>query len=245
MSIVDVRLLGSFSVAVDGARLAADAFATRRAADLVKVLALAPAHRLARDAVVETLWPHLTPDAGLANLHKAAHHARRALGFSRAIVVQGGVVALAPEASVTTDVARFQAGDDSAYGGELLPDDRYEEWTILTRERLDDRQLAVLRAGRRWNEVLSLDAADEEAHRELMREHAARGDLGAVVRQFATLRDELARLGLAPADETQAVYAELRDGPAVHPPPVRRAPMVGRDRELGAALHAAGEGQGS
>src|SRR5690242_2184354 len=124
MTTVDVRLLGEFSVDVDGTPLPPDAFATRRAADLVKVLALAPAHRLPRDVVVETLWPHLSPEAGLANLHKAAHHARRAIGFAGAIVLQNGAVALAPEAALRTDVERFEAGDDAAYLGDLLPDDR-------------------------------------------------------------------------------------------------------------------------
>jgi DNA-binding SARP family transcriptional activator len=43
---------------------------------------------------------------------------------------------LAPGVAVTTDVERFERGDESAYGGELLPDDRYEQWTLGPRARL-------------------------------------------------------------------------------------------------------------
>ena len=47
-----------------------DAWQQRRAADLVKLLALTPRHRMPREAVVEALWPHLAAHAGVANLHK-------------------------------------------------------------------------------------------------------------------------------------------------------------------------------
>ena len=65
-----------------------EAWQHRRGAELVKVLALAPEHRLHREQVIEALWPELPYDAALANLHKAAHFARRAIGESDAVVVQ-------------------------------------------------------------------------------------------------------------------------------------------------------------
>lgn len=103
---LDVRLLGRFEVAVDAQRVAASAWEHRRAEDLVKLLALSPGHRMTRDQVVEALWPHLGAKAGVANLHKAAYYARKALGWPEAIVVRHGVVALAPEDRVETDVGR-------------------------------------------------------------------------------------------------------------------------------------------
>ena len=82
------------------------------------MLALAPEHWLHRDQVIETLWPELPYDAALANLHKAAHFARRAIGESDAVVVRRGRVALAPGVVVKTDVERFEAENDPAlYGG--------------------------------------------------------------------------------------------------------------------------------
>ncbi len=247
MKQLEVRLLGSFEAFVDSHPVPADAWPQRRAADLVKLLALAPGHRMPRDEVLEMLWPHLGADAAASNLHKAASYARRALGDRGAIVLRGGMVEFAPEAEVTTDVERFERGDDSAYGGELLPDDAYEQWTLAPRARLRERRLSVLRAHGLWDEVLREDPADEEAHRGLMRQHMARGDRPAVARQFRLLRDELARLGTEPSEEMLALQRELMRGPAVHAARLLRAPVEGRDRELASAsgaLRRAAGGQG-
>src|SRR5207302_330565 len=48
MPTVEIQLLGRFSVAVAGAPISGDAWRSRRAADVVKLLALAPAHRMHR-----------------------------------------------------------------------------------------------------------------------------------------------------------------------------------------------------
>src|SRR5207237_1454776 len=142
--------LGRFEVLVDSRRVPADAWAQRRATDLVKLLALAPGHRMPRDEVLEMLWPTLGADAAASNLHKAASYARRALGDRAAVVLRGGIVELAPAAEVTVDVERFERGDESAYGGELLPDAPYEQWTLGPRSRLRERRLRVLRSDGRW-----------------------------------------------------------------------------------------------
>ncbi|MBI5105281.1 MAG: hypothetical protein HZB46_09920 [Solirubrobacterales bacterium] len=136
---VAVTLLGGFAVAVDGRPV--EGFALRRSADLVKILALEPRRVLPRDRILDLLWPALPPDAAAAALHKAAHHARRALGHRDALVLRRGLVHLAPGARVVTDVERFEAGDDDAYGGPLLPDDPYEDWALTERERLHEEHL--------------------------------------------------------------------------------------------------------
>ena len=238
MQRLEVRLLGGFGVLVDSRPVPADAWAQRRATDLVKLLALAPGHRMPRDQVLDALWPHLGADAAAANLHKAASYARRALGERAAVVLGGGVVELAPDAEVTTDVERFERGDDAAYGGELLPDEPYAQWTLGTRARLRERRLATMRAQGRWQEVLREEPADEEAHRALMRRQAASGDRPAAARQFRLLRDELARLGAEPSDEALALQRELTRGPAVRAARRLHTPIEGRERELATALRA-------
>jgi DNA-binding SARP family transcriptional activator len=248
MRSLDVRLLGRFEVAVDARWLAASAWEHRRAEDLVKLLALSPGHRLTRDEVVEALWPHLGAKAGVANLHKAAYYTRKALGWSEAIVVRHGVVALAPEDRVETDVERLATGggwDDDV--PELLPEDRYEEWTFPHRDRLAGMRTAALRRQGRWADLLRIDPADEEVTRALMRERAAVGDRAGAVRQFRRLREALAQIGLTPSEESLSLYRDLTRGATVHAPRRARAPMVGRDRELAVArraLDAAGRGGG-
>ena len=80
MPTVEVQLLGRFSVAVDGVPISGDAWRSRRAADVVKLLALAPAHRMHRLEVMEALWPDSDPEASGNNLRKALHFARLATG---------------------------------------------------------------------------------------------------------------------------------------------------------------------
>jgi DNA-binding SARP family transcriptional activator/tetratricopeptide (TPR) repeat protein len=229
---LDVRLLGGFGVEVDSRAVPDDAWEHGRATQLVKLLALAPGHRLGRDQVVEALWPHLEPDAGAANLHKAASYARKALGDRSAVVLRAGRVELAPGAEVSTDVERFETGDENVDDGELLPDDLYEEWTLEPRERLRARRLSMLREGGDWDRILVQDSTNEEAHRAVMRAQADRGDRAAAVRQFRTLREELATLGLTPEPATVELIAEISRGPAVQVGRPGRAVLVGREREV-------------
>ncbi len=77
---------------------------------MVKLLALAPNHRLVLKQAMEALWPDIDDTAGGRNLRKAAHYARRALGLPDAIVLDGTTVALLPSGRVETDVEEF-SGD--------------------------------------------------------------------------------------------------------------------------------------
>ena len=76
---LEVRLLGSFRVAVGDRPLPDSAWRRKRAADIVKLLALEPTHRLHREQIVEALWPDLDPDAAANNLRVALHRARQRL----------------------------------------------------------------------------------------------------------------------------------------------------------------------
>ena len=215
MERVEVCLLGRFKVRVDGDPVPAAAWTHGRSSDLVKLLALAPGHRLARDRVLEELWPRLGVDAGLANLHKAAHHGRRALGRPGAVVLRDGQVMLAPEARVETDVERFEAsGDPALYLGELLPDDRYAPWTEERRAALRARSLDGLRKAGRWEELADAEPADEPAQRAVMLTRLAAGDRPGALRAFERLSAALEELGLRPSVETLALHARIAGGAA-------------------------------
>jgi DNA-binding SARP family transcriptional activator len=220
---VHIRLLGGFEVVVDGTATPTWGWRRRPAAALVKVLALAPSNRLHREQVLDLLWPDDPPAEAAPKLHKAAHYARRAAGSEDAIVLRNDVAQLFPRADLTVDVARFdelsrraiadadpdmaRAATD-AYPGELLPDDRYEEWAAERRELLRLRHLKLLRLAGRWMDVTELDPGDEHAHVELMRDHLASGDCEAAVLQYERLERVLDRdLGVAPGRAAR----ELRD----------------------------------
>jgi DNA-binding SARP family transcriptional activator len=231
---VAIQLLGRFSVAVDGVPISGDAWRSRRAADVVKLLALAPAHRMHRAQVMEALWPESDPQASGTNLRKALHFARLAAGDEQAIVVEGGVLVLWPDARVETDVERFEAaarraldGEDEAfcrsaadlYRDELLPDDRYESWLVEPRGRLRRRYLDVLRAGALWHRLTEEDPTDERAARALMRAHLDAGERREAIRCFERLREALRdQLGVGPDRATVALYEEVLAVEGAPPP---------------------------
>ena len=229
-----LRLLGDFGVEVDGRPVPRDAWRQGRAAALVKLLALARRHRLSRDEVIEALWPGVSPAAGGANVRKAVHFARRALGGEEAIAVGSGSIELWPGGAISTDVEQFEAAAERAtasanradfevaaslYGGELLPDDRSESWPDERRGALAATYLAVLRGAGRWASVLEVDPTDEAAHRELMRAALEAGNRQAAIRQFERLREVLRdELGVGPDPITVALYEQVlategRDAP--------------------------------
>ena len=216
-------MLGQFAVVLDRREVAADGWRRRQAASLVKLLALAPYRRLHRERVIDALWPDLSVDEAAPRLHKAAFYARKALGIKDAVVLTDESVSLFPGDEVVVDVFEF---DDAAgeaerdggtaaaeralalYGGELLPDDVFEPWSDELRERLRALHSVLLRQAQRWEDLIHADAADEEAHLELMRTYAESGDRRAALRQFERMDRALRReLGVGPS--TAAI--ELRD----------------------------------
>lgn len=236
-----VRVLGGFGVAVDGRPVPTDAWRSRRAADLVKLLAIEAGHRMHREQAMDLLWPELPAEAAGANLRKAVHYARRALGGPASIAVTGHVLALWPGAVLDCDLERFDRAADAAlasgdaatcaaaaalYTGDLLPDDRYEWWAEERRAKVRTRYLALLRAAGDWTRLLEWDETDEEAHRALMRQHLAAGRRREALRQFERLRRALReRIGVSPDAETVALYeSALAEGAA--PPSVAETVAV-------------------
>jgi len=153
---VQISTLGGFAVSVDGVPVDGR-WRLRKAKTLVKVLALAPAHRIHRDVLGEQLWPDLEPEAIANNLHQALHSARSVLGQDR-LVLRDGVVILGPNGDVIVDVDEFAAAAVAAlssgevdelrralemWRGDLLPEDLYEDWAAGRREHVAGLRLAV------------------------------------------------------------------------------------------------------
>jgi DNA-binding SARP family transcriptional activator len=161
MADLRIELLGGFRVTVGSRPVPDDAWRRRKAAALLKLLALAPAHRLHREQAMDALWPGLDPAAAGANLRKAVHHARHALdpNAGRGLISSIGELLALPAAGLWVDVDGFraalaharQSGDPDAYAlavelydEGLLPEDRYEEWAARAREDLELEYVAVL-----------------------------------------------------------------------------------------------------
>jgi DNA-binding SARP family transcriptional activator len=161
MGEVRVELFGGFRVTMNGRAIDEDAWRRRKSAALVKLLALAPRHRLQREQVMDALWPDLPPSQAAANLRKALHYARRMVddGGGGTLVESVGALLSLPAASLWVDVDAFRAAADRArrsgdpeayeeaiglYREGLLPDDRYEDWAIELQDEFRLEFLALL-----------------------------------------------------------------------------------------------------
>ena len=160
-----VWLLGGFRVSVGNHIVQEGAWRLRKAAALVKLLALAPGRHLHRERAMDLLWPDHGRRAAANNLSQALHAARRALGpddaqaASSCLASQGEQLVLCPGGELWLDVETFEEAAATArrsrepaayraaqalYAGELLPRDPYEEWAEIPRERLRQLFLALL-----------------------------------------------------------------------------------------------------
>jgi DNA-binding SARP family transcriptional activator len=156
-----IELLGGFRVAVGPRVVPETAWRRRKPAAVLKLLALAPGHRLHREQLMDALWPDLEPAAAAANLRKAVHEARRELDAEDGalmIASAGDLLFLASD-GLWVDVDAFRAAVDRArrsgdadeysramelYREGLLPEDRYEEWAIEQRDALHSEFVAML-----------------------------------------------------------------------------------------------------
>jgi predicted ATPase/DNA-binding SARP family transcriptional activator len=236
-------MLGGFRVAVGHERVQDSAWRLRKARALIKLLALTPEHSLHRDQAIDSLWPGLEPAAGSNNLRQALFSARRALdsagddGAAR-VELALDVLTLAT-GGLAIDVEEFEAAaarveDDpsieshraavDAYGGELLPEDRFEDWAITRREALKERYLGLLlglaslyaeagevaRATGALQQALLVEPLHERAHQELMRLYAVTGRRQRALAQYHLLREALRReFEDEPDDDTRRLYQDI------------------------------------
>ena len=191
---VRLRLLGDFSVWVGSRAVGEGAWRLRKAASLVKLLALAPRHRLHREQVMDLLWPDLGRRAASNNLRQALHTARHALetdspAGSRYLASEEESLVLCPESYLWVDVEAFEEAARTArrsreptayeaaldlYAGELLPTDRYEEWAEEHRLRLHETYLSLLLGLARLHEERGEYGLAIEALRRVVAEEPAR-----------------------------------------------------------------------
>jgi predicted ATPase/DNA-binding SARP family transcriptional activator/DNA-binding CsgD family transcriptional regulator len=162
---VRIQLLGGFRVSVGSRTVGEDGWRLKKAKSLLKLLALAPGHRMHREHALDLLWPDSGSESQVNNLRQALHAARRALkpapGASSNNYLQllGDQVALCPEGDVWVDVRAFEEAATTArrvgeppayraaidlYAGELLPEDRYEGWAEERRDGLRGTYISLL-----------------------------------------------------------------------------------------------------
>lgn len=225
-----VRLLGGFEVRSGGPPLAVPSGAV---ATVIKAVALR--RSMLADEVIDLLWPDADPAAGRPRLRTVLARIRHAVGPD-VIVRRGDELSLAD--GVEVDAARCAelasaalasgAEEDlvaalDAYRGELLPADRYEDWTALARERLARTTLEVLdglanlaeeagdpdRAARYLERAIEADPYEEERYLRAAELRSSQGRRAAAVALLQRAEAASASLGVAPSPAARRMRDRL------------------------------------
>jgi DNA-binding SARP family transcriptional activator len=158
----EVRLFGSFAMAIDGRPVDLAALKPRPRA-ILRFLALHEGRPVHREVLQETFWPEVDAEAGAKSLHVALSALRRELaphaerGACELLVRDGDAYRLALPAGSRIDLAVFEDAVQTsrrarsngsprgaveacravlgAYGGDLLPEDGPADWAAARRER--------------------------------------------------------------------------------------------------------------
>ncbi|MHB1134882.1 MAG: BTAD domain-containing putative transcriptional regulator [Chloroflexota bacterium] len=170
---LDLRCLGSFSVARDGQLLPARSFVRRRSLTLLKLLVTRRGKQLHREELIELLWPEGDPRLTARLFAVAVHYLRRALepdalaGQPSSFIGRRGDyyyfdsssphrldadefsaaalqgARLEAEGRPAEALAAYQSAA-ALYAGDYLEDERYSDWCTDEREHLRQQFLAVL-----------------------------------------------------------------------------------------------------
>lgn len=213
------------------------------------------AHRgrpVVKEILMELFWPEMDPDAARNNLNVAIYGLRQALRADRPtfshVLYQDDCYLVNPDLRVWVDSEAFDIHYSAAqsleeqgklskamkeyrtaetlYQGEYMEEDRYEDWVIPRRRRLEACYLDLLDRLVRYSydqghdatcmvlchKILAVDACREDAHRRLMRCYYRQGQPYLALRQYYFCAERLKEeLDVSPAHSTVALYERIRD----------------------------------
>ena len=248
MAHLRISLLGSIQVTLDGQPITG--FKSNKVRALLAYLVVEADKPHRRESLAGLLWPDWSEREALGNLRYTLSDLRRAID-DRAVeppflIISRDSIQFNTASDHWLDVAAFTEtlGNKSAsieeqekalvlYKGAFLEgfsvDDSpaFEEWTLLTRERLarqastslhvladsfeerDDYEKAKSHA---WRQ-LELEPWDEATHQQLMRVMAISGQRSAALTQYEACRKLLnEELGVEPSEATKELYELIRGG---------------------------------
>ncbi len=281
MTHLSLSLLGPFQVTLDGQPVTG--FKSNKVRALLAYLAVEADQPHPREVLAGLLWPDWPHRDALSNLRYALSSLRRVIGDREAeppfLLIARDTLQFNTASDYWLDVAAFTHLTEAAlslgksledlsgleeatslYRGGFLegfsvPDGApFEEWALLTRERLARHMSSTLHRLSKtyeqrgqyeeaqscaWRQV-ELEPWDEAAHQQLMRTLALSGQRSAALAQYETCCRLLAgELGVEPAQETTSLYEQIRAGkltPPVslaRPPDAVAQPPPFLDKELG------------
>ena len=193
------------------------------------------------------LWPEADIEAARNNLRQTLHLARQILrgetnSVSGMLTDHNGWLCLTHEGEIWVDAEAFETAAAECrqskdartyqaalalYTGELLAEDRYEDWIATRRESLRDLYLSLLsELGRMfealgdteqaidiYHQLVAIDPTAEHAHRALMRLYTLKGYRQRALQQYHRLREILDReLALDPDLDSRRLHEDILYG---------------------------------
>jgi DNA-binding SARP family transcriptional activator/Cdc6-like AAA superfamily ATPase len=251
MAHLSISLLGSFQVTLDGQPVSG--FKSNKVRALLAYLAVEADRPHRRESLAGLFWPNWPDREALSNLRYALSDLRGAIGDRQAeppfLLITRDSIQFNLSSNHIMDVRCFTetSGVDKSsphlfesmektaalYQGAFLEGfsledcSAFEEWTLLTRERLARQASSLFRtlaeaceAREEYKEAqsyahrqLELEPWDELAHQQLMRTLALDGQRSAALAQYESCRMLLAEeLGVVPTEETTTLYNQIRAG---------------------------------
>ncbi len=254
MAHLSLSLFGSFQASLAGQPV--QDFKSNKVRALLAYLAVESDRPHSRETLAGLLWPDWPNRDALSNLRYNLSNLRNVIGDRKAdhpfLIISRESIQFNTASDYQLDVEDFIRGmqfDPSKqptinqieqgehalalYRGNFLEgfslDDSnlFDEWSLLTRERLARKASSALRILAEFYEEsgelekaqsfawrqLELDPCYESAHQCLMRTLAASGQRSAALAQYETCRKTLnEELGVEPSEDTKAVYKLIRNG---------------------------------
>ena len=243
-----VHCLGPFQVYENNEPI--EKWPSSKGKSILKYLVINRERPVAKEVLMELFWPEADPDAARNNLNVAIYGLRQALRqedttFSH-VLYQDEHYLLNPELRIWLDVeefmTQFQSGQnlqregkvseaireyhaaEALYEGEFLEEDRYEEWPIPLRQRLQSDYLSVLDMLSLYyldqrdydssiiysRKMLVVDPCREDAHRRLMSNYSRQGQRFLALRQYHYCVEALGReLEVSPSRQTRKLYEQI------------------------------------
>lgn len=244
-----VYVLGRFLIEQGDRLVESEHWRSGKARSLFKILLARRGLQITRQEVAELLWPELDQERAANNLNQAVYSLRRTLEpnlkhASNSIYVktEGPKIQLNASLIGWVDLEEFKQLYKQAqltgelelyeqaavlYGGDYLPEDLYEDWSVGRRETLRQdwsellMQMALLYQARGMDEkyrqclrrVLETDFSHEDSVQKLMRalnEAGRREEALTVYRNFAEKLQK--RLGIEPLADTRQLYKDISAG---------------------------------
>ncbi len=248
---LSLSLLGSFQATLDGQPITG--FKSNKIRALLAYLAVESGRPHRRERLAGLLWPDWPDRDALSNLRYSLSDLRRAINDHAAdppfLLISRESIQFNSSSNYGLDVTAFIEGIEAdkncpsyldqlnkaidLYQGSFLEgfslDDSpaFEEWMLLTRERLARQASSTLhtlaescedrgdyeQAQSYAYRQLELEPWDETAHQQLMRVMALSGQRSAALAQYESCRKILAdELQVEPTEETTKLYEQIRDG---------------------------------